>query len=122
MKLSDIGVAVHIKREYPYVHVSYETREKIAKVGTVFHTCQREVADELVQEKWNEILRAMAANTAPPAVEVFGYDGKVWVMDGHHTLAAYLLHGQLPLLSIHGPGQYRVVPPVFRKKEWRPRR
>jgi len=110
IKLADLGVVVHPRHAWPSVGLSYGTHYTTARTDTVFHTTQDRVSTELVEEKWWVIQQGH-----PPAVEVFKLRGDVWVVDGHHALAAYLLHGIPPRLAVHGPGEYVVEAPRFRR-------
>lgn len=111
IKLVDLGVVVHRRDEWPYVGLSYGTRPKVATPDMIFHTTQDRVAADLLEQKWRQIEQG-----DKPAVEVFKLKGEVWIVDGHHALAAYLVHGVPPLLAVRGPGEYVVPAPRFVRK------
>jgi hypothetical protein len=109
--LEDLGVVVHSRDDWPHVGLSYETKYVTPKYEITFHTTQDRVNAVLVDEK-RQRLRAGTLL----AVEVVSLQKRIWVIDGHHTLAAYLLEGLPPGLAVHGAGPYYVDAPRFTQR------
>lgn len=109
--LADLGVVVHPRSEWPYVGLSYGTKYVTPRYPITFHTTQDRVSEIIVQEK-----RDALRNGAPLAVEVVKVDGHVWIVDGHHTLVAFLLDGVPPRLAVYGAGPHYVDPPRYRRR------
>jgi hypothetical protein len=109
--LEDLGVVVHPYGDWPHVGLSYETKYVTPKYAITFHTTQDRVNAALVEEK-----RQRLRTGALLAVEVVSLQKRIWVIDGHHTLVAYLLEGLPPRLAVHGAGPYYVDAPRFKAR------
>jgi hypothetical protein len=106
--LEDLGVVVHPRSEWPHVGLSYETKYVVPKYEITFHTTQDRVSAALVEEKRQQLRAGKSL-----AVTVVSLQKRIWVIDGHHALVAYLLEGLPPRLAVHGAGPYYVNAPRF---------
>lgn len=110
-RLADLGVIVHPRTEWPDVGISYGTKSVRPKYPIEFHTTQDHVSADLVEQKAQGL-----RGGEDPEIEVVKVGGRIWVIDGHHTLAAYVREGLPPRLAVHGPGPYRVDAPRYSRR------
>lgn len=110
-RLADLGVVVHPRRDWPDAGLSYETKHVKPRYPIAFHTTQDRVSVDLVAQKQR---RLQAGEDLP--VEVVKVGGRVWVIDGHHALAAYVREGLPPTLAVHGAGPYHVPAPRYYRR------
>lgn len=89
-----------------FITISYETHRVLINDVTKLHTTQRFVSTEKVEEKITKLL-----NGEKLAVEIFR-DGlnRIWILDGHHTLIAFLELGQIPKGALHRDGSEQLPP------------
>jgi len=111
-RLTDLGVVVHPRREWPQAGLSYETKRVKPRYPIEFHTTQDRVSADLVAEKEQKL-----RGGEDLAIEVVKIGGSIWVIDGHHTLAAFIREGLPPVLAVHGPGPYQVPAPRYSRKK-----
>lgn len=113
--LASLGIKTLHGRDWPSGHtISYGSKNVLIPDVAQLHTTQAWVDSETVERKKREIL----AGTAPvPRVELFrGPDKRIWILDGHHTLVAYLQLGRIPKAAVYGSGNTPLpLPPRFRK-------
>lgn len=108
LRLADLGVVVHPKKEWPHVGLSYETKHVRPKYPIEFHTTQDRVDAELVEAKARQLRTGDVL-----LVEIVKLGGRIWIIDGHHALAAYIREALPPMLAVHGSGPYYVQPPKY---------
>jgi hypothetical protein len=94
-RLVDLGVVVHPRRDWPETGLSYETKSVKPSYPIEFHTTQDRVNADLVEQK-AQLLRG----GEDLAIEVVKIGGRIWVIDGHHALAAGRCPRSLSCLSI----------------------
>jgi hypothetical protein len=111
LRLADLGVVVHPRQDWPSVGLSYETKTAKPRYPITFHTTQDRVSADLVAQK----ARQLRAGEDLP-IEVVKIVGRLWVIDGHHTLAAYIREGLPPTLAVHGGGPYQVPAPRYSRR------
>lgn len=109
--LANLGVVVHPRQEWPDVGLSYETQRRKPQYPIEFHTTQDRVSTDLVEQKAREL---RAGEELP--IEVVKVGGRIWVIDGHHRLAAYIREGLPPVLAVHGAGPYHVPAPRYSRR------
>ena len=109
--LTGRGVVVHPRHEWPQAGLSYETKDVKPRYPIEFHTTQDRVNADLVTQKAQQLRSGEEL-----AIEVVKIGGRIWVIDGHHTLAAYIREGLPPILAMHGPGPYQVPAPRYSRR------
>src|SRR5271169_3250644 len=102
------GVTVVPPREWPELRANVNDHEEVlCNPRTAFFTVQPYVWDAVVAKKMRDI-------RAGRFVRVSGVyrNGRRWVFDGHHTLAAYRILGEdfFPC-TFYGPGSERISAP-----------
>jgi len=110
-RLADLGVIVHPRSEWPQVGLSYETKRVKPRYPIEFHTTQDRVSFERVEQKAKQLRAGKDL-----AIEVVKIGGNIWVIDGHHALAAYIREGLPPTLAVHGGGPYQVPAPRYSRR------
>jgi len=110
-RLADLGVVVHPRREWPDVGLSYGTKSVRPSYPIEFHTTQDRVSSDLVASKARELRAGKDLG-----IEVVKVGGRIWVIDGHHALVAYIREGLPPRLAVHGAGPYHVPAPRYSRR------
>jgi len=93
--MSFFGVTVAPKKEWPFPHVNRSGRYVTCRTTTKLKTVQGYVYADIVEKIKEDILRAKDREEAglpflaTKSVELVFVDGVTWIIDGHHTLAAY---------------------------------
>lgn len=116
LRLATLGVVVVPRQQWPVINAGGPAREIQFPVGTVFSTSQDAVWHHLAQEKIDRLRAGEALH-----VNVVLGRQSLWVFDGHHTLAAYLLLGWPVLARRATQGPDRIVAPhLFARPRARP--
>lgn len=106
------GVVVHPQKDWPrplyHGYGGRDVRVPIAKA--LLHTTQHSVSPDRVAQK----IAAINAGEVPRIELVRDSFGRLWILDGHHTLAAYRALGQTPHGFLYDPGgDILAKPPRF---------
>lgn len=94
------GVIVEPRRAWPQLTHGYGGRNVTIPDSRNLYTVQRAVDDARVAQKMQAIERgeALRVEVAQDAA------GRLWILDGHHTLAAYRKLGRTPRAFLYAPG------------------
>lgn len=89
------GVTVVQKKEWPYPHINRSGRNAVCRTTTELKTVQHYVYADIVDSIKKAIIRAGKRKDAglpflgTKSVELVFIEGVTWIVDGHHTIAAY---------------------------------
>lgn len=112
------GVVVHPVSAWPKPTYGIEGKFIDAPEGRELHTVQSKVHADVIAGK----VALIQKRKRPPYVTVVcDKRNRLWILDGHHTLAAYRQLGRTPKVFIIEDGQFVAVPPKY-LKEWKEQR
>jgi len=119
--LSKLGVQVHDLRRWSVALDPNQVWIDYVRPDTRFHTTQDRVWLDGVEAKKREIRQGWRPCVTTIAAPEFG-SRDLWVSNGHHTLAAYLVLGAKPYVRCFtrgsGPTALKVNAPKFDSCAW----
>lgn len=106
LALRTLGLDVRPAREWPQGPLGYGGRNVILGPSAIkrLRTTQTHVACAVVNAK-------IAAGTADQVELARDPQGQIWILDGHHALAAYLLTARPPRAFLHHTRGDATFPP-----------
>jgi hypothetical protein len=114
--LSKVGVRVHSVADWSVAMDPTQAWYGHANSLARFHTTQDRVWLDGVEEKKRQICQGLVPYVTTITAPEFGA-GDMWVSNGHHTLAAYLVLKRRPYVRCftraYGPAALKVNAPTF---------
>lgn len=105
--LKTLGLIIIPRHEWLYPCVGNVLKEGFIRLDTRLYTTQSKVYEDIV----NDIADRIESGETTKRVECAFVDGKTYVLDGHHTLAAYRTLGMRAPCVIYGKGPDQIKPP-----------